>query len=42
MASYHAIEGSANYMWTVSALQLHPHSIIVCDEDATLELRVKT
>ncbi|QYO67968.1 hypothetical protein [Leptolyngbya sp. 7M] len=29
-------------MWTVSALQLHPHSIIVCDEDATLELKVKT
>ncbi len=37
-----AIEGSVNHMWTVSALQLHPHSIIVCDEDATLELKVKT
>lgn len=29
-------------MWTVSACQLHPKAIFVCDEDATLELRVKT
>lgn len=29
-------------MWTVSAFQQHPRTIIVCDEDATLELRVKT
>lgn len=28
--------------WTASALQSHPWSLIVCDEDATLELRVKT
>ena len=29
-------------MWTVSALQLHPHGIIVCDDDATDELKVGT
>ena len=29
-------------MWTVSALQLHQRACIVCDDDATLELRVKT
>lgn len=29
-------------MWTVSALQLHPHGIIVCDEEATTELKVGT
>ena len=29
-------------MWTVSAIQEHPRACIVCDEDATLELRVKT
>lgn len=29
-------------MWTVSAFQQHPRTIIICDEDATLELRVKT
>ena len=29
-------------MFTVSALQLHPRALIVCDEDATLELHVKT
>jgi glucosamine-6-phosphate deaminase len=37
-----AIEGSVNHMWPVSALQLHPRALIVCDEDATLELKVKT
>ena len=37
-----AIEGGVNHMWTVSALQLHPRGIIVCDEDATMELKVKT
>lgn len=38
----HAIEGSVNHMWTVSALQMHPKGIIVCDEEATVELRVGT
>ena len=37
-----AVEGSVNHFWTVSALQLHPKSIIVCDEPATMELKVKT
>lgn len=36
------IEGGVNHMWTLSALQLHPHPMIVVDEDATLELQVKT
>ena len=38
----HAIEEGVNHMWTVSALQMHPRGIIVCDEDATLELKVGT
>jgi len=29
-------------MWTVSALQLHPKGMIVCDEDSTYELKVGT
>lgn len=29
-------------MWTVSAFQMHPRTIFLCDEDATLELKVKT
>lgn len=41
-AVYQAIEGGVNHMWTVSALQLHPHALVVCDDDATLELKVKT
>lgn len=38
-ALYHAVEGSVNHMWTISALQMHRHGIIVCDEAATLELK---
>jgi len=38
----HAIEGSVNHMWTISNLQLHPKGIIVCDETATVELKVGT
>ncbi|MBL7107251.1 MAG: glucosamine-6-phosphate deaminase [Phycisphaerae bacterium] len=37
-----AIEGSINHMWTISALQLHPKGIIVCDDQATAELKVGT
>ncbi len=36
------IEGGVNHMFTVSAIQMHPKAIVVCDEDATLELRVRT
>lgn len=41
-ALQHAIEGSVTQMWTISALQLHHHGIIVCDEAATDELKVGT
>jgi glucosamine-6-phosphate deaminase len=36
------IEEGLNHMWTVSAIQTHPKSLVVCDEDSTLELHVKT
>ncbi|TDQ56410.1 glucosamine-6-phosphate deaminase [Mesocricetibacter intestinalis] len=36
------VEGCVNHLWTVSALQLHRHALIVCDEPATQELKVKT
>lgn len=36
------VEEGVNHMWTVSALQLHPKGIIVCDESATYELKVGT
>ena len=36
------VEGSVNHMWTISALQLHPKSIMVCDDPATLDLKVRT
>ncbi|UCF17283.1 MAG: glucosamine-6-phosphate deaminase [Phycisphaerales bacterium] len=38
----HAVEGSVNHMWTISALQMHEAGIIVCDEEATIELKVGT
>jgi glucosamine-6-phosphate deaminase len=41
-ALQHAIEGSVNHIWTISALQIHPKGIIVCDEAATVELKVGT
>lgn len=37
-----AVEGSVTQMWTISALQMHQHGIIVCDEAATDELKVGT
>jgi glucosamine-6-phosphate deaminase len=36
------VEEGVNHMWTVSALQLHPRGIIVCDDAATVELKVGT
>ena len=37
-----AVEGPVTQMWTISALQLHKHGIILCDEAATDELKVGT
>jgi glucosamine-6-phosphate deaminase len=36
------VEGAVSQMWTITALQLHPKGIIVCDEAATHELKVGT
>jgi glucosamine-6-phosphate deaminase len=41
-ALHKAIEDGVNHMWTVSAFQMHPKAVFLCDEDATLELKVKT
>jgi len=41
-ALQHAIEEGVNHFWTLSCLQLHPKAIVVCDEAATLELKVGT
>jgi glucosamine-6-phosphate deaminase len=38
----HAVEEGISHIWTVSALQMHAKGIIVCDEDATAELKVGT
>ena len=36
------VEGGVSQMFTISALQMHQHGIIVCDEAATDELKVGT
>ncbi|AUI66922.1 MULTISPECIES: glucosamine-6-phosphate deaminase [Glaesserella] len=36
------VEGPVNHLWTISALQLHRRAVVVCDEPATQELKVKT
>lgn len=41
-ALQNVVENGINHMWTLSALQMHPNSIIVCDEEATMELKVGT
>jgi len=41
-ALHKAVEGGVNHMWTISALQLHPNSLIVCDESSTIDLKVGT
>ena len=38
----HGVEGPYNHQWTVSALQVHPNGILVCDDAAADELRVAT
>lgn len=38
----HGVEGAVSQMWTISALQLHPHAIIVADDAACAELQVQT
>lgn len=37
-----AVEGGVCQMWTISAMQMHQHGIIVCDDAATDELKVGT
>jgi len=39
-ALLHVIEKPISHMWTVSALQMHQHGIIVCDDLACDELKV--
>jgi glucosamine-6-phosphate deaminase len=36
------VEEGVNHMWTVSMLQLHRYGLIVCDDEATMELKVGT
>ncbi|KKK67266.1 hypothetical protein LCGC14_2955800, partial [marine sediment metagenome] len=36
------VEEGVNHMWTVSMLQLHGHGMIICDREATMELKVGT
>lgn len=37
-----AVEGPISQRWTITCLQMHPHGIIVCDEEACDEMTVGT
>ncbi len=41
-ALQNVVEGGITHMWTLSALQMHPKGVIICDEEATMELKVGT
>ncbi len=36
------VEEGINHMWSCSVIQMHEKAMIVCDDDATLELKVRT
>lgn len=36
------VEGSVNHVWTCSALQTHRKAVVICDEEATVDLKVGT
>jgi len=36
------IEGAYSHMWTISAIQVHPKAMVVCDEKAIKELSSRT
>lgn len=42
LAVHHAVEGAINNLWSISAFQQHPRFILVCDEMAATELKLKT
>lgn len=42
MALHMCIEEGVNHMWTVSSIQEHRRAVVVCDREATYELKVKT
>lgn len=41
-ALHHGVERGVSHKWTVSALQMHPKAVIVCDEPATADLEAET
>ena len=41
-ALYHAVEEGVSHKWTLSALQMHEHGIIICDVDAASDLEKET
>ena len=41
-ALQHGVEGGVTHQWTISALQMHPKAIIVCDDPACEDLKMGT
>ena len=41
-ALHHMIENGVSHMWTSSMIQMHPHGVVACDEEACAELKIST
>lgn len=42
VAVMQGVEGNVNHQWTITCIQLHPRAVLICDEPAVQELKVKT
>lgn len=42
VAVQQCVEGAISHVSTVTALQMHPHGILICDDEAATELKVST
>lgn len=42
LAVWHGVEGGVSQIWPVTSLQLHKNAVLVCDEGAAEELKMKT
>jgi len=41
-AMKHGVEGAITHMWTITALQMHPNAVVMCDESAASALNPET
>ncbi|EZG79458.1 glucosamine-6-phosphate deaminase [Gregarina niphandrodes] len=42
LAVMQGVEGNVNHLWTITCIQLHPKAVMLIDDPASAELKVKT